>query len=247
MSSEPRLYPGQSQEERTTFAPYSAFDIPADLRELSGRYDVESTARRVRNFRYAEEWMMMTMGGWLATIPELPVKTGLGKLVWDCAQSADAFGRRLPELRCGRKAVSASEAANAGFAGLIQEIAEPERPDLTIEKIAGLFDVLKPHLLRVYELTMRETDQISDAPTIEILEDVVRRTRRHIAWGEEVLERLCDTDGKRERRRRRSQVAREKLEACGGVTGNLADERMDSARLRLAERSAGRRLLDESA
>jgi hypothetical protein len=224
MSEEPRLYPGRSQDERTTFAPYSAFDVPADLRELHGRYDVESTARRIRNFRYAEEWMMMTMGGWVATIPEVPVKTGLGKLVWDCAQSADALGRRLPELRCGRKAVSASEPANAGFAALIQEIAAPERPDLTIEKLAGLFDVLKPHLLRVYERTQRETDQIADAPTIEILDDVIRRTRRHIAWGEEVLERLCDTDGKRERRRLRAEAVRRQLEACGGVTGTLADE-----------------------
>ena len=46
MSSEQRMYPGTSPDERTTFAPYSAFEIPADLRQLYGRYDVESTARR---------------------------------------------------------------------------------------------------------------------------------------------------------------------------------------------------------
>ena len=118
--SEPRLYPGQGPEERTTFAPYSAFDIPADLRELHGRYDVEATARRIRNFRYAEEWMMLAMGGWLATIPELPVKTGLGKVIWETAQTADAFGRRLPELRCGRMAVAASESSNHAFAEFVQ-------------------------------------------------------------------------------------------------------------------------------
>src|SRR4029450_12744450 len=95
--TEPRLYPGTSNDERTSFAPYSAFDIPADLRELHGRYDVEATARRVRNFRYAEEWMMMIMGGWVATIPELPVKTGLGKVIWESARAADEFGKRLPE------------------------------------------------------------------------------------------------------------------------------------------------------
>ena len=67
--SEPRLYPGIGPDERTSFAPYSAFDIPADLRQLHGRYDVEATARRVRNFRYAEEWLMLTLGGWIATIP----------------------------------------------------------------------------------------------------------------------------------------------------------------------------------
>jgi len=220
-----RMYPGMRSDERTTFAPYSAFDIPADLRELHGRYDVEATARRVRNFRYAEEWMMMIMGGWVATVPEVPVKTGLGKIIWEGAQAADELGRRLPELRCGRKAVEASEAANEGFAAFVQAVAEPERPDLTIEKLVGVFDVLKPHLVEVYETTMRETDQICDAPTIEILETIVRKTRRHLAWGQEVLDRLCDTDALRERRRKRAAELSELLRKSGGVTGTLEADR----------------------
>jgi len=220
--SESRMYPGTGRNERTTFAAYSAFDIPQDLRELYGRYDVETTARRVRNFRYAEEWMMMTMGGWLATVPEVPVKTGLGKVIWECAKAADEFGKRLPELRCGTRAAESSEAGNQAFADFIQEIAEPERPDLTIEKLVGVFDVLKPHLVTIYERHMRETDQIADAPTIEILEDIVRKTRRHIAWGEEVLDRLCDTDAKRQRRHERQKRLQAALEASGGVTGDLA-------------------------
>jgi hypothetical protein len=219
--SEQRLYPGYGRDERTTFAPYGAFEVPADLRELYGRYDVESIARRVRNFRYAEEWTMMILAGWIATVPEVPVKTGLGKIVWDAALCADAFGKRLPELRCGRKAIEASEAPNGGFADFVRALSEPERPDLSIEKLAGVFDVLKPHLVAVYERTLRETDQITDAPTIELLEDAVRRTRKHIAWGDEVLGRLCDTDGKRERRRRRVAELRAQLETCGGVTGTL--------------------------
>jgi hypothetical protein len=219
------MYPGMSPDEKTTFAPYSAFDVPADLRELHGRYDVESTARRVRNFRYAEEWMMMIFGGWVATIPELPVKTGLGKIIWEGAKAADELGKRLPELRCGRRAVEASESANEGFAAFIQAVAEPERPDLTIEKITGAFDVLKPHLVDVYECTMRETDQICDAPTIDLLEDVVRRSRSHIAWGKEVLEELCSTEELQERRRQRADGLSAQLEACGGVTGTLGEDR----------------------
>ena len=214
-----------SPDERTTFAPYSAFDIPADLRELSGRYDVEAMARRCRNFRYAEEWMMMMLGGWVATIPELPVKTGLGKVIWETAQAADVLGNRLPELRCGKKAVEASQSANDAFAAFIQSVCEPERPDLTIEKLAGVFDVLMPHLVDVYEHTMRATDQICDAPTIELLEDIVRKRRRHIRWGQEVLDRLCDTDALRERRRARVDLMNAELTASGGVTGTLAEER----------------------
>lgn len=216
-----RMYPGMRAEERTSFAPYSAFDIPADLRELHGRYDVEATALRVRNFRYAEEWTMMMMGGWVATIPEIPVKTGLGKVIWQTAQAADEFGKRLPELRCGRKALEASEASNSDFADLIQAIAEPESPDLTIEKLSGVFDVLIPHLVEVYELHNRETDPICDAPTIDILADIIRRKREHIQWGQDVLDALCETDALKKRRRERANHIASLLKASGGVTGVL--------------------------
>jgi len=219
--SEPRLYPGIGRDERTAFPPYSAFDIPEDLRELRGRYDVEATARRMRNFRYTHEWMAMILGGWIATIPEIPVKTGLGKIVWETAQAADAFGKRLPELRAGRNVATASRPANQGFADLIQEVAAPESPDQTIEKIAGLCDVLMPHLIAVYEANARATDTICDAPTIELLEDATRKLRRHVAWGNEVLDRLCDTDGKQERRAARARALEAQLRACGGVTGEL--------------------------
>jgi hypothetical protein len=207
---------------RTSFTPYSAFEVPADLRRLHGRYDVEATARRVRNFRYAEEWSMMILGGWVATIPELPVKTGLGKIIWECAQAADALGRRLPELRCGRKALAASESPNEGFAELIEAISLPERPELTIEKLVGIFDVLKPHLIEAYQSHMRHTDPIADAPTVEILDDIVRRSMGHVAWGAQVLERLCDTDETRRRRRANGEALSARLVACGGVTGDLA-------------------------
>ena len=214
-----RRYPGVSPDERTTFTPYSAFDIPQDLREFGGRYDVETMARRVRNFRYAEEWAMMMLGGWIATVPEVPVKTGLGKIAWETAQAADALGKRLPELRAGRNVNVASESSNRGFADFIQEVGAPEEPEETIEKLVGLFIVLKPHLLANYEDNIRNTDQITDAPTIELLEDIARKTRRHIAWAKDVLERLCDTDAKRERARKREAVLRDELAACGGVTG----------------------------
>jgi hypothetical protein len=221
--SETRLYPGSGKDERTSFAPYSAFDIPADLRQLHGRYDVESVALRVRNWRYAEEWTMMILGGWVATVPELPVKTGLGKIIWDGAVAADTLGKRLPELRCGtRVGQQGSQPANQGFAAFIQELAAPERPDQTIEKLAGVFDVLKPHLIRVYEKFNSETDQICDAPTIELLEDIVRKTAKHVAWGNVILGELCKTNAQKDRRAARIARLSAQLAACGGVTGEEA-------------------------
>jgi hypothetical protein len=91
-----------------------------------------------------------------------------------------------------------------------------------VDKLVGVFEVLKPHLIEVYERHVRETDAIADAPSIEILEDIIRKTRRHVAWGLEVLDRLADTDARRERRRLRAARLTEQLRASGGVTGDLS-------------------------
>jgi hypothetical protein len=53
----------------------------------------------------------------------------------------------------------------------------------------------------------------------------VRKRRRHITWGQEVLDRLCDTDALRERRRARVSQLNAELIKSGGVTGSLAEER----------------------
>jgi len=39
---------------------------------------------------------MRILGGWLALTPEVEAKLLFGRHVWDCAQHADLWGRRLP-------------------------------------------------------------------------------------------------------------------------------------------------------
>ena len=53
-----------------------------------------------------------SLGGWIALTPELPAKLLFGRHVWDCAQHADRWGRRLPELRAplGRDQVAGTAA-----------------------------------------------------------------------------------------------------------------------------------------
>ena len=44
---------------------------------LRGSFSVEASARRLRHYRYAEERMMRTLGGWIALTPELHAKLQL--------------------------------------------------------------------------------------------------------------------------------------------------------------------------
>ena len=66
---------------------------------LAGHASVDASARRISHYRWLEERLLRILGGWIALSPELPVKLLFGRHVWDCAQHADLWSKRLPELR----------------------------------------------------------------------------------------------------------------------------------------------------
>src|SRR5688500_2500625 len=110
----------------------------------AGHHTVDDSARRIRNHRYVEERMMRILGGWIALTPELPAKLLFGRHIWDCAQHADAWGRRLPELRSPAQQSEPANDRMVKFADLVESV---EGPRETIERVAGVYRVLKPHLV----------------------------------------------------------------------------------------------------
>src|SRR5437016_8356879 len=128
---------------------------------------------------------MRIMAGWIALTPELSAKLLLGRHVWDNAQHADAWGKRLPELRARAQQ---SEPANDAFAAFMDAI---EAPGETVERLAGIYRVLKPHLLAVYVKHLEGANPIYEPPTCRILSRCIEDERRHIGAGETIIGHLA--------------------------------------------------------
>jgi len=183
---------------------------------LDGPFAVEYSSRLLRNYRYATERMMRTLGGWLALTPELSAKLLMGRHVWDNAQHADLFGKRLPELR---SAAQASEPGSSGFAGFMDALESPEAPGQTVERLVGVYRVLKPHLLATYERHLAGANSVYEPPTRRILARCIEDERRHVAAGETIARHLVS--GERAERAAAWQARLEALLASGrGVTGD---------------------------
>jgi hypothetical protein len=162
--------------------------------------------------------MMRILGGWIALTPEVDAKLLFGRHVWDCAQHADLWGRRLPELRAPAQV---SEAANPGVGALFDLIETAEAPSQTIERIAAIYRVLKPHLTTVYERHLAVTNPVYEPPTRRILERCIGEERRHAGAGAVVLGRLLGHDSAlADRARRWEGRLLAALGAAGGVTGD---------------------------
>ncbi len=187
--------------------------------ELAGHLGVEAAARRIRHYRYAEERMMRTLAGWIALTPELSAKLLLGRQVWDCAQHADLWGRRLPELRAP---AHVSEPPNAAFVRFMDALENREAWGDTLERLTGVYRVLKPHLIETYRAHLARANPVYEPPTRRILERCLAEEARHVAEAQPVLAALMKGPGDSRRVEAREAELRTLLEEAGGVTGSVA-------------------------
>ena len=88
-----------------------------------------------------------------------------GRHVWDCAQHADLWGRRLPELR---SPAQESEPANDGVVAFMDLLESREAPAASAERVTGVYRVLKPHLIAVYRHHLADANGIYEPPTRRI-------------------------------------------------------------------------------
>jgi hypothetical protein len=184
---------------------------------LEGTFSAEHSARLLRNYRYVVERTMRALGGWIALTPELSAKLLMGRHVWDLAQQCDAFGQRLPELR---SRAQVSEAANPAVATFMDAVEDAEGPDQTVERLVGVYGVLKPHLLATYRDHLAHANPVYEPPTRRILSRCIDDEERHIAAGETILKYLAAGPRVTDRVSARRRHLEGLLAAAGGVTGS---------------------------
>ena len=200
-----------SSNGRAPFAPW-------DRRELPGSFDVAETARRVGNYKWTEMKLFEALGGWVATVPELDIKMRLGTHCYHHAWHAELWHKRLPELR-EMKPERLTVPANEAMERFIAAMTEPEAPELTIEKLVGVYRVLIPRFIAAYTYHMNNTSEITDAPTIRSLKFALQDEFEDWRDGEMMLQSLINTPDD-VRRATEHQAALEAIMVeAGGITG----------------------------
>jgi hypothetical protein len=197
--------------------PRAAF-APWDRRELPGLFGVEETARRVGNYKWLEMRLFEALGGWVATVPELDVKLVFGRHCYHHAWHAELWDKRLPELR-EMKTERLTLPPNDEMIAFVDALREPEAPDLTIEKLVGVYRVLLPRMIAAYTYHRNGTSKITDAPTIRSLGFILQDDFEDWREGEMLLQSLIETPDEVARAAARQQELEALMLAAGGITG----------------------------
>jgi hypothetical protein len=162
--------------------------------------------------------LFVALGGWVATVPELDVKTTLGRHCYHHAWHAELWVKRLPELREMRPE-RLVQPPNADMEAFVAALTEPEGPELTIEKLVGVYRVLLPRKIAAYSYHQAATSRITDAPTIRSLGFLLEDETTDWREGEMLLQALIQTGDEVARAARRQAELETLITRAGGIAG----------------------------
>ncbi|MQA00529.1 MAG: hypothetical protein GEU80_14565 [Dehalococcoidia bacterium] len=202
-------------------------EYAVDQRRIGGLFGVDENARRLMNYRYAEDICMKTGAGWAPTCPTIKVKWRLPEFAYDDSVHQLELGKRLPELRVLEGAdysqpptlrgSATFQPPNEDFVAFVREM---QSAGDELMRVTGLYRVLKTHLAVNYRYHAAVTDPVCDGPTVRILNHILVDEEEHLRWGQAIYEELADTPARRREALEWEMHLADLLTAAGGVAGD---------------------------
>jgi hypothetical protein len=115
---------------------------------------------------------MEMLAGWIASTPEMELKVLFGRHVWECAQHADALGKRAFELRVSLHFTLEPLGEYREFLQSANEISDSRT------RLNRFYDVILPGLLTKYQDYLAWTDPLMDEPSVRIVQGIIDSIHR---------------------------------------------------------------------
>lgn len=164
----------------------SAFDVFA-ARSTVGVRDVRAASRLIARFHWLEAQLLRVAAGRLAELPGWETKCLVGRHLWQDSLHADAFLRRMVELRWPRTAPLHPGEALLRLVALLDEA--PDEPAY----LHAVYRVVKPRLAAGYVAYGETGPSVDDEPSQLLAGQVLAEERAHVAEGEALLTSLAGT------------------------------------------------------
>jgi hypothetical protein len=112
-----------------------------------------------------------------------------------------------------------TQPANDEIVAFMDAVTEPEAPELTIEKLVGVYRVLIPHKIAAYTYHLNNTSTITDAPTIRSLKFCLADEFEDWRDGEMLLQSLIETPEEVDRAAAHQAKLEKLMVLAGGIAG----------------------------
>lgn len=178
-------------------------------------YSVEENVSRFLRYAWIEKRAMAVGLYWLASTPEWEVKEALGlHLSLDADHAAD-IRVRVSEMRnpAPRMDVSPDPEIDRFFDELLTA-------EDTIEKMVGLYGVLKPALLAAYQAHYKNCNPVIDHPTWRMMKHILIEEEEINEWGDMAVTAVTQSPATQAKADQFQAHLNAYLQAMGGIMGD---------------------------
>jgi hypothetical protein len=195
-----------------TFPPLAGLTRYTDAARVG--LSVEANVQRLIRYAWIEKRSMEVGLFWLAPTPEWEIKEALGLHLRLDAEHTANIRARVAEMRNPppRMDVSPDDALDRFFEELLSA-------EDTLEKIIGLYGVLKPALLAAYENHRDTINPVIDHPTWHLLRHLILDEADTVAWGQAAADLLNADSTQQARIAAWSDHLNAYLQTAGGIDG----------------------------
>ena len=179
-------------------------------------YSVEESVQRLVRYAWIEKRAMDMGLYWLNSTPEWEVKEALSLHLYLDAEHVAMLRRRVSEMRNPPPRMDKSPTASLD--AFLYEVLWAS--DM-LERIVGLYGVLKPALLEAYKTHYELINPLVAHPTRRLLRSLIADEEETIAWGRHAVSAAAVTGKQRARAENWSAHLRAYLGAAGGIMGDL--------------------------
>ncbi len=178
---------------------------------------IEETARLAGHSRWCELQLFEALGRFAVTSPEPAVKVLLGAHCGLHSWHAELWHERMPEIRATGSDQLTRPASHA-LAGVVASVIAPEAPELSIERLVGVYRVFLPRLVAAYTNHLEVVRGSTDQPTERVLRLVIRDELEQWHEGEMMIQSLVRSPDHVRRATDRQREIEARMVAAGGVT-----------------------------
>ena len=179
-------------------------------------YSVEESVRYLVRYAWINKRTMDMGLYWLNSTPEWEVKEALSLHLYLDAEHVDMLRRRVSEMRNPPPRMDRSPTASLDV--FLDELLWASD---TLERIVGLYGVLKPALLEALRTHVERINPLVAHPTRRLLRLLIADEEDAAAWGRHAVDAVTDSSERQARAETWSGHLTAYLRAAGGIMGDV--------------------------
>lgn len=153
---------------------------------------IDKNVSILKRFLYLKTRLYDTAVKHMNSTPEWEVKGGLSYHLWLDAEHISWMRKRVSEMR--EPPHGFEKIPDDRLASLMNECIYARS---TIELLSGIYRVIRPALLKAYKEHLVLTNPLVDQPTCRMLKVMIMEEEEILAWGEQAITALLQTDEQR--------------------------------------------------